>query len=160
MIGVIPNPKRELTVQFSNEQVQLAMSNLSKFLVGTGVGNYVQEDYDSVIGQLELSKTEFMSLGVSILITANPVNDQQTKLEVEVRRQLGSFDKDYEVTQAKRHLDNVVKGLSSLLSDPSSIDNISDEKVEEEKQKSSNQTAAALVIGVGAIILYFMAAML
>ena len=160
MIGAIPNPKRELTVQFSNEQVQLAMSNLSKYLIGSGEGNFNQVEYDKIIGQLELSKTEFLSLGVSILINSTPVSDDQTKIEIEVRRQVGSFDKSYEVSEAKRHLDKVVKGLSKLLSNPSVIDEISNETFQEEKEKAENKSVAGFVIAAGVIILYLVSVMM
>ena len=150
MIGVIPNPTRELTVQFSNEQVQTAMSNLSKYLIGSGVGNYIQHQYDGVIGQLELVKTEFLSLGVSIMVTANAVAENQTKLHVEVRRQVGSFDQSYEVTQAKSHLDKVVSGLSTLLQNPESADQFDAEEVkaQSEKQTNSSLLVGALVFGL------------
>ena len=150
MIGAIPNPTRELTVQFSNEQVQTAMSNLSKYLIGSGVGNYIQHQYDGVIGQLELVKTEFLSLGVSIMVTANAVAENQTKLHVEVRRQVGSFDQSYEVTQAKSHLDKVVSGLSTLLQNPESADQFDAEEVkaQSEKQTNSSLLVGALVFGL------------
>tara|TARA_R110000822_G_C15164950_1_gene478704 strand:+ start:173 stop:670 length:498 start_codon:yes stop_codon:yes gene_type:complete len=130
MIGAISNPTRELTVSFTNEQVQTAMSNLSKFLIGTEVGNYLQHEYDGVIGQLELLKTEFLSLGVSIIVSANAINDKQTRIFIEVRRAMGSFDKSYEVSEATHHIDKVVKGISTLLSNPEAINKISVEKVE------------------------------
>jgi len=159
MIGAIPNPTRELTVPFANEQVQTAMSNLSKFLIGTDVGNYVQQDYDSILGQLELSKTEFLSLGVSILVTSNSVNENQTKINIEVRRQVGSFDKSYEVSEAKRHLDKVVKGLSTLLSNPNAIDEISEETVQENSDKATSKSVGGFVLAAIAMVIYFVAVM-
>jgi hypothetical protein len=94
------------------------MSNLSKYLIGSGVGNYIQHQYDGVIGQLELVKTEFLSLGVSIMVNSNAISDNQSKINIEVRRQVGAFDQSYEVSEARRHLDKVVSGLSTLLQTP------------------------------------------
>ena len=137
MIGAIPNPTRELTVQFSNEQVQTAMSNLSKYLIGSGAGNYIQQQYDGVIGQLELSKTEFLSLGVSIMVNANAVSDNQTKVNIEVRRQVGAFDQSYEVSEARRHLDKVVGGLSTLLQTAHVAHEFNEEEVKAQSQVQS-----------------------
>jgi hypothetical protein len=149
MIGAIPNPTRELTVQFSNEQVQTAMSNLSKYLIGSGAGNYIQQQYDGVIGQLELSKTEFLSLGVSIMVNANAVSDNQTKVNIEVRRQVGAFDQSYEVSEARRHLDKVVGGLSTLLQTPHVADEFNEEEV---KAQSDVQSGNSILIGVAATV--------
>ena len=159
MIGAIPNPTRELTVPFTNDQVQTAMSNLSKFLIGTEVGNYIQHEYDGVIGQLELLKTEFLSLGVSIMVTANAINDKQTRVFIEVRRAVGSFDKSYEVSEAKRHIDKVVKGLSTLLSNPEAINEISVEKVQEESDKATSKSVGGFVLAAIAVVIYFALAM-
>jgi hypothetical protein len=159
MIGAIPNPTRELTVPFTNDQVQTAMSNLSKFLIGTEVGNYIQHEYDGVIGQLELLKTEFLSLGVSIMVTANTINDKQTRVFIEVRRAVGSFDKSYEVSEAKRHIDKVVKGLSTLLSNPEAINEISVEKVQEESDKATSKSVGGFVLAAIAVVIYFALAM-
>lgn len=150
MIGAIPNPTRELTVQFSNEQVQTAMSNLSKYLIGSGVGNYIQHQYDGVIGQLELVKTEFLSLGVSIMINSNTISDNQSKINIEVRRQVGAFDQSYEVSEARRHLDKVVSGLSTLLQTPEAADQFDAEevKVQSEKQTGNSLLVGALVFGL------------
>ena len=149
MIGSIPNPTRELTLQFSNDQVQSAMSNLSKYLIGSGTGNYIQHQYDNVIGQLELIKTEFLSLGVSIMVTANTIAENQTKLHVEVRRQVGAFDQSYEVSQARTHLDKVVNGLSTLLQNPEVVNQFNDEEI---KTKSSSETNTSLIWGVLVVI--------
>ena len=150
MIGVIPNPTRELTVQFSNEQVQTAMSNLSKYLIGSGVGNYIQHQYDGVIGQLELVKTEFLSLGVSITVNSNAISDNQSKINIEVRRQVGAFDQSYEVSEARRHLDKVVNGLSTLLQNPESADQFDAEEVaaQSEAQTGTSVLVGALVFGL------------
>ena len=159
MIGAIPNPTRELTVPFTNDQVQTAMSNLSKFLIGTEVGNYIQHEYDGVIGQLELLKTEFLSLGVSIMVTANTINDKQTRVFIEVRRAVGSFDKSYEVSEAKRHIDKVVKGLSTLLSNPEAINEISVQKVQQESDKATSKSVGGFVLAAIAVVIYFALAM-
>jgi hypothetical protein len=156
MIGAIPNPTRELTVQFSNEQVQTAMSNLSKYLIGSGAGNYIQHQYDGVIGQLELIKTEFLSLGVSIMVNSNAVSDNQTKIDIEVRRQVGAFDQSYEVSEARRHLDKVVSGLSTLLQTPEAADQFDAEEVKAQSEKQTNSSVLVGALVVGLILLVVM----
>jgi len=146
MIGAIPNPTRELTVPFANNQVQSALSNLSKYMIGSGAGAYNQENYDNVIGQVELTKTEFLSAGVSIVVAAHAVSDAQTKVNIEVRRRIGSFDEWYEVSKAKDHIDTVVKSLSTLLANPTAADNISVEQVETAKAESSNSHVTGFVV--------------
>ena len=156
MIGAIPNPTRELTVPFANEQVQSALSNLSKFMIGSGEGAYNQHSYDSIIGQVELMKTEFLSAGVSIVVAAHAVSETQTKVNIEVRRVIGSFDEWYEVSRAKEHIDKVVSSLSKLLANPEAADAISVEKVEEEKTKSSNKSVIAFAAVAMWVLLYLM----
>jgi hypothetical protein len=156
MIGAIPNPTRELTVQFSNEQVQTAMSNLSKYLIGSGVGNYIQHQYDGVIGQLELVKTEFLSLGVSIMVNSNAISDNQSKINIEVRRQVGAFDQSYEVSEARRHLDKVVSGLSTLLQTPEVADQFDIKEVAAQSEKQTNKSVLVGALVFGLILLAVM----
>jgi hypothetical protein len=119
MRNSIPNPTKSFSVNFSHEDVKKAMSNLQIYLGMADAPGYQIDHFDEAIGELRLRKTEFLSLGVVIVINANFVNETTTNISIEVQRVFGTFDQMHEVTLANRHLNLMTQTLSSLLQNPS-----------------------------------------
>lgn len=119
MRNSIPNPTKSFSVNFSHEDVKQSMSNLSTYLGMAEAPGYQVDHFDGVIGELRLRKTEFLSLGVIIVIHANMVNETTTNLSIEVQRAIGTFDQRSEVSNANEHMNLVTQALSSLLQNPS-----------------------------------------
>lgn len=119
MLNSIPNPTKSFSVNFSHNDVKQAMSNLSTYLGMADAPGYQVDHFDEMIGELRLRKTEFLSLGVVIVIHANMVNETTTNISIEVQRAIGTFDQRHEVTYANEHMNLVTQALSSLLQNPS-----------------------------------------
>ncbi len=114
-MNAISNPKKSLTVSFSNEDVKTSLKSLTTALSITGRNGYLQESFDEFLGELRLLKTELLSLGVRIIINTNYINDTTTQIDIEVQRMVGSFNTSAEVTLANQHLQNITKALSLAL---------------------------------------------
>jgi hypothetical protein len=159
MIFAIPNPKKELVVQFPISQVQKSLSNMSAFLKESGKGNYIQDKFDPVLNQLILMKTEFLSLGVKIVIDCSYVSDSQTKISIEIQRAVGSFDQAHEVSNANKHMEVISEGFSKLLSNPNyEPKEESKPMTEEQKEKASSEMTGVLLGGIVMAIIFWMIA--
>lgn len=119
MLNSIPNPTKSFSVNNSQSDVKQAMSNLSTYLGMADTPGYQVDHFDEAIGELRLRKTEFLSLGVVVVINANFVNETTTNISIEVQRAFGSFDQMHEVTLANNHINLMTQTLSSLLQNPS-----------------------------------------
>ena len=149
MIFAIPNPKKELIVQFPIDQVQKSLSNMSSFLKESGKGNYIQDRFDPVLNQLILIKTEFLSLGVKIVIDASYVAENQSKIIIEIQRAIGSFDQPHEVSKANEHMAILSEGFSKLLSNPNYEPKEEFKPMsEEQKEKASSELSGVLIGGI------------
>ncbi len=118
MITSIPNPKKEINVPFSNEQVLEAFGKISSYCKSKDIGSYEQESFDPIFGELRLTKLEFLSLGVRIIFNTCEAGEGKAKITMEVQRQIGSFDQSFEVTKANEHLNKLTQALSYLLQNP------------------------------------------
>lgn len=117
MIGTIPNPKKEICVNYSQNEVKEILSKISSYLVSNG-HNYKQHAYDEFLGQITLHVFEFLSLGAYVVINVNYIDEKSTKISIEIQRAMGAFDEWHEVSKANRHLENVTKAISYLLQNP------------------------------------------
>lgn len=151
MITSIPNPKKEIQVNFSNEQVQNVLSKLPQFMQHQKFGGYTFESYDPIIGELVMTKTEFLSLGVRIIIGAHEVEPGKTKLNMEVQRQIGSFDQSFEVTKANEHLNSATKAISQFLQNPQIDLSQSNENVKDNGAESNKVGSI-----IGGVVLFIM----
>jgi hypothetical protein len=110
MNGVIPNPKKTLEIDFSIEQIKGSIE-----YIPYKNNKYKFYQKNEVINLYSFHGKEFLSLGVYIDINLTSVNENRTKIDIEVRRTFGSFDKSSEVTQANDHLQNILKLISECL---------------------------------------------
>ncbi len=153
----IPNPKKELVVQFPIAQVQKSFSNLSAFLKESGKGDYIQDKFDPILNQLVLRKLEFLSLGVVIVIDFSYMAESQTKIIIEIQRAVGSFDQSHEVSKANTHMGVLTEGLSKLLSNPNYEPKEEHKPMgEEEKVKTESEIKMFLLMGVAVSVITYL----
>jgi hypothetical protein len=156
MITSIPNPKKDLQVNFSNDDVQKVLSKLPQFMQHQKFGSYTFESYDPIIGELIMTKTEFMSLGVKIVISSHEIGDGKSKIQMEVQRVIGSFDQSYEVTKANDHLNSVTKAISQFLQNQEIDLSSSNQNVQDNGEKSNQNGAIIGGIVLGLLVLWIL----
>ncbi len=112
----IPNPNKKLTIPFRLEQVKTAVVKIPVLLA-----KYPLLTKNDVLNQYTYSASEFLSIGVLIDLQVSEVDDKRSEIFIEVKRKYGAFDKEYEVTYAHQHIDNILNGLTNLLANPDQI---------------------------------------
>lgn len=110
MNGVIPNPKKTIEIDFSMDQIKGSIE-----FIPFKNSKYKLFQKNEVINHYSFHGMEFLSLGVYIDIHLSSINESRTKIDIEVRRTLGSFDKSSEVTKANDHLQNMLKLISECV---------------------------------------------
>jgi hypothetical protein len=136
MIGAIANPTKKVTIDFPISRVKDSVRNISKVYK-----KYTMEKENPMFNQFTLQASEFLSLGVFIDINLSEQGDNRTEINIEVRRKMGAFDEWIEVQNANNHIQNIIDGLSRLLTNP----NV---KVQEVKQVSKWPEVIGYVIGI------------
>lgn len=117
-VFAIPNPKKNLSVDFPIEKVRQGVKSIS--LINQ---KYRFSSSNEIFNQYTYESYEFLSLGVYIDINLNSINENKTEIAVEIRRKLGTFNESHEVTHANNHITNIVNYIAQLVS-MSSDDNI------------------------------------
>lgn len=110
-VFAIPNPKKNLNVDFPIEKVRQSVKNLS--LINQ---KYRFSSSNEIFNQYTYESYEFLSLGVYIDINLNSVTETKTEITVEIRRKLGTFNESHEVTHANHHIINIVNYIAQLVS--------------------------------------------
>ncbi|SIQ86790.1 TM2 domain-containing protein [Chryseobacterium indoltheticum] len=110
-VFAIPNPKKNLSVDFPIEKVRQGVKNLS--LINQ---KYRFSNSNEIFNQYTYESYEFLSLGVYIDINLNSVTENKTEITVEIRRKLGTFNESHEVTHANNHIINIVNYIAQLVS--------------------------------------------
>lgn len=138
----IPNPKKNITVNFPLEKVKLNIP----FIQNISENKYKLTNSNDVINTFTFEALEFLSLGVFIDFNLSSIDDNKTTIEIEVRRKVGAFDKTHEITNANKHISNITEILSKALI-------LSNEDIEKQKkviplesQKGCTNTAAIMLI--------------
>ena len=162
MRNSIPNPTKTISVPFSIEEVKKSVKSLKKSLDVIGKRNFEEESYDDLIGELRLTKREFLSMGARVIVNTNYLSDDTTRIDIEVQRVTGAFDNRAEVTYANEHINDVSSALSFALKNNGDIDMDSEDilnaKIVGDKvaaeEKSSN--AMGVVIGLIIVVVFFL----
>lgn len=110
-VFAIPNPKKNLSVDFPIKKVRQGVKNLS--LINQ---KYRFSNSNEIFNQYTYESYEFLSLGVYIDINLNSVTENKTEITVEIRRKLGTFNESHEVTHANNHIINIVNYIAQLVS--------------------------------------------
>jgi hypothetical protein len=108
--GLIPNPKKEIIVDLPIAFVTEIVDNLIPIINGIENG-YESYDKSIMTKTWTIQKTEFLSLGVYIDIHLTEIDNNKTKINIEVRRKLGGYDSPLEVQVANDHIKNILKSI-------------------------------------------------
>jgi ribosome-associated translation inhibitor RaiA len=141
MIGVIPNPKKKISIDFPISQVKEGVSKISKV-----AKKYKIFKENNAFNQFTFEASEFLSLGVFIDVNLSSQGENRTDVEIEVKRKLGAFDTWVEVQNANEHIDKLVDILSKTLTlDDSQLV----ETAKEEKGVPTWAIILGIIIGLG-----------
>lgn len=110
MNGVIPNPKKTIEIDFSIEQIKGSIE-----YIPYKNNKYKFYQKNEVINLYSFHGMEFLSLGVYIDIHLSSINESRTKIDIEVRRTMGAFDKPSEINKANDHIQNITKYISECV---------------------------------------------
>jgi hypothetical protein len=110
MLAAIPNPKKSFEIDYSSQEVVKSLRYIP-FLNK----KYKFTSRNDLLKTYRYEALEFLSLGVYIDISINNISETKTRIEIEVLRKVGAFDKTYEVSEANRHISSVAELVSKCL---------------------------------------------
>ena len=111
MIGVIPNPKKTVTIQHPFDDVLEGVKHIPDMR-----NDYTVFAKNEVLNIYTFAATEFLSVGVYIDVAVVKLSDTTTQLDIEIRRKIGAFDTMAEIHNANIHLQNMITLVSNFLS--------------------------------------------
>lgn len=126
MLHAIPNPKKEISI---NQPIDIIANAIKKISFYNNKYSLINED--ALLQQYKFSASEFLSLGVIILIDLDNVSDEKTKIQIEIQRAVGTFNQSHEVTLANNHISTILESISYLITNPdiSSLPNFSQNEI-------------------------------
>jgi hypothetical protein len=110
MIGVIPNPKKTITIDFPIEQVKVGARNIDKVMKFC----HFREEND-MFNSYKFSRSELLSMGSFININLNSIGETKTQIDIEISRQLGAFDEWVEIQKANTHIEDVMNSIAFII---------------------------------------------
>lgn len=110
MIGVIPNPKKSVTVHFPFDDVKEGVKYIPDMFPSYSLFNS-----NDVMNIYTFSATETLSVGVYIDVAIVKLTDATTQIDIEIRRKIGAFDSMHEVHYGNTHIQNVITLVSNFL---------------------------------------------
>jgi hypothetical protein len=127
MLGAIPNPKKNVTIDFPLKKLK----DTIVFIPLTRDKKYKFTSKNDVLNLYTFEATEFLSLGVYIDISLSEVSENRTSIEIEVRRKVGAFDQAHEVSNANQHITKILELISLCV-------NLTDEKIAKLNENATN----------------------
>lgn len=109
MIGAIPNPKKSFDIDFDSKEVFDKIKYLHFFT------KFSFNSKNEVLKTYRFESSEFLSFGVWVDISISSIGEGKSKIEIEVLRKIGAFDKSYEVSEAGRHIVELSEGISQCI---------------------------------------------
>jgi len=156
MYGAISNPTKSFQVSFPLEYAYHACQHIYLFN-----RKYHFEKRNEVLTMVTFGAFEFLDLGAFIDIQCTLIDDKRTQINIEVRRKIGSFDKPYEVTNANKHLQNVMELISTSLSTDANVryNTVKQQQLKEQESKTTNTTSSSSLsffgwIGFIAVVIF------
>lgn len=143
-IFAISNPKKNLTVDLPIEQVKKGVKNV--YLINN---KFKFTSSNEVFNQYTFEILEFLSLGVYIDINLSSINENKTEIIIEVRRKIGVFDQNHEVTKANNHIQLFIENLSKSIV----LTDLEINQLELESKESSNEVTNAKKSNISQIVL-------
>tara|TARA_R110002074_G_C12239557_1_gene639088 strand:- start:57 stop:590 length:534 start_codon:yes stop_codon:yes gene_type:complete len=111
-MALVSNPRKDITVDFTIEEVDKAVSRVHEFTKGK------LTSHDSILKEYVISYL-FLGMGNIITVSLESVSENKTTVKLEASRLIGAYDKALEVSNALGDIKKVLKSMSQLLSDPS-----------------------------------------
>lgn len=145
MLGAIPNPKKNITIDFPIKKLK----NTILFIPLTKDKKYKFTSKNDVLNLYTFEATEFLSLGVYIDISLSEVSENKTSIEIEVRRKVGAFDQAHEVSNANQHITKILELISLCV-------NLTDEKISKLKESANNINSNQTKKGCSVLILFLL----
>lgn len=109
MIGAIPNPKKSFDIDFDSKDVFEKTQYLPL------ITKFRFNSKNEVLKTYTFESFEFLSFGVYVDVSISSITEGKTKIEIEIRRKIGAFDKSYEVSEAGRHIVEISEGISKCI---------------------------------------------
>lgn len=109
MIGAIPNPKKSFDIDFNSKDVFEKTQYLPL------ITKFRFNSKNEVLKTYTFESFEFLSFGVYVDVSISSITEGRTKIEIEIRRKIGAFDKSYEVSEASRHIVEISEGISKCI---------------------------------------------
>ncbi|WP_026726550.1 hypothetical protein [Flavobacterium sasangense] len=109
-IFAIPNPTKNIKVNFSLSETRKAICNISRLN-----SNYKKENFNETIENYKFSASETLDLGSYVDISLNEIDTNKTEINITISRKIGTFNKSFEVTNANNHLDIIINLISSTI---------------------------------------------
>jgi hypothetical protein len=122
------------------------MENMSNILNAMRVTGYDLKEKNALLSQWKFTKTEFLSLGVEILVIVEDMGEK-TKITVEIQRVLGAFDSWVEVHNAKKHLEVMFNAIAFGINPPSD-EEVAEIQTRQESENTTNGTISVIAIGL------------
>ena len=112
--GMINNQNRNVSVDMNINRIRKIVKNLHK--VYTSIDHTWSENKEDDFTNTYSYKVKEggLSFGARAVITLKKVDENTTNVEVEMQRQVGSYDTDYEVSQSNKQLEAIFSALSFL----------------------------------------------
>lgn len=109
MIGAIPNPKKSFDIDFDSKEVFEKAQYLPL------ITKFRFNSKNEVLKTYTFESFEFLSFGVYVDVSISSITEGKSKIEIEIRRKIGAFDKSYEVSEAGRHIVEISEGISKCI---------------------------------------------
>lgn len=112
--GMISNPRRSVSVDMNINRIRKMVKNLYKVYISIDHTCSENKEDDFTNTYSYKVKEGGLSFGARAVITLKKVDENTTNVEVEMQRQVGSYDTDYEVSESNEQLEAIFSALSTL----------------------------------------------
>lgn len=109
MIGAIPNPKKSFDIDFDSKEVFEKTQYLPL------ITKFKFTSKNEVLKTYRFESFEFLSFGVYVDVSISSISEGRSKVEIEILRKIGAFDKSYEVSEAGRHIVEISEAISKCI---------------------------------------------
>ena len=119
-MGRINNPKKSVSVDMNINRIRMMVKNLYKVYTSIDINNVGNKEDDFINTYYYHVREDGFTSGARAVITLKMINENTTEIEVEMQREVGSYDKGWEVSSANRQIESIFSALSFLSTKPES----------------------------------------
>ena len=123
--GQVPNPQKTFNVPLNigvvmesikmiPEVSDFKRDNTDGAIMKRTIGRYTLKESNDFLKQVVIHSKETLSMGSNITIQLEDVDENKTKVNIEISRELGSFDEPSELQQANNDMKQVTSIISAL----------------------------------------------